>query len=324
MANIQDMISVVVPVYNVEQYLERCIQSVLRQTYRNLELVLIDDGSPDNSGMICDKYALDDCRVMVVHKENGGVSDARNEGLKLSKEWILFLDADDFLVDDYALEQLMYRVKNNIECDVVMFQTMTSKGGELKLRLPVIDQCELLSVKVAVESKKVRGEVWSYLFRADRVNKHAISFPSKVRISEDQAFVYSYMSYCQNILFVPINVIAYFQDNEQSSHALNNANQDAYHHIDAMNYLQQHVNHSMYRIGMGERMAMMHLYLLYLLTEISSSTTRNEVVKYFNENIKFRTFYIWNNKGLLVITSHINIRMALWVKKRLDKIRGLK
>ena len=91
-------ISVIVPVYNTEKYLDRCIQSILAQTYTDFELLLVDDGSTDSSGAICDKYAEQDSRVRVFHKENGGVSSARNQGLDNAKgEWITFVDSDDWV-----------------------------------------------------------------------------------------------------------------------------------------------------------------------------------------------------------------------------------
>lgn len=96
-----DLISVIVPVYNVEKYLHKCINSILNQTYKNLEIILIDDGSTDNSGKICDEYALKDNRIKVIHKENGGLSSARNAGLDIcSGDYIGFVDSDDYIAED--------------------------------------------------------------------------------------------------------------------------------------------------------------------------------------------------------------------------------
>ena len=85
-----DLISVVVPVYKVEKYLDRCINSIINQTYQNLEIILVDDGSPDNSGAICDEYAVKDSRIKVIHKKNGGLSDARNAGIEVASGKISF------------------------------------------------------------------------------------------------------------------------------------------------------------------------------------------------------------------------------------------
>ncbi len=91
-----DKISIIVPVYNVEKYLKECIESILSQTYKNIEIILIDDGSTDNSGKICDEYLKKDSRVKVIHKENGGLSDARNTGIEIaSGKYIGFVDSDD-------------------------------------------------------------------------------------------------------------------------------------------------------------------------------------------------------------------------------------
>ncbi|MCR8685715.1 glycosyltransferase family 2 protein, partial [Campylobacter ureolyticus] len=95
-----------VPVYNVEKYLKKCIQSIINQTYKNLEIILVDDGSSDNSGKICDEFAQKDNRIKVIHKTNGGLSDARNAGLDgMSGEWVSFVDSDDF-ISPYYVENL--------------------------------------------------------------------------------------------------------------------------------------------------------------------------------------------------------------------------
>ena len=112
-------ISVIVPVYNTEKYLRRCIDSVLAQTYQDFELLLIDDGSKDSSGAICDEYAAKDARVRVFHKENGGVSDTRNYGLNLAQgKYLMFLDSDDFWLQDDVLEVLIEKAKEN-DLDII-------------------------------------------------------------------------------------------------------------------------------------------------------------------------------------------------------------
>ncbi|MBQ8680482.1 MAG: glycosyltransferase family 2 protein, partial [Treponema sp.] len=98
----QPLISVIVPVYNVEKYLPQCLDSIKNQTYKNLEIILIDDGSTDSSGVICDKVALIDKRIRVFHKENGGLSDARNYGIDKAKgSWLTFIDSDDYISSNY-------------------------------------------------------------------------------------------------------------------------------------------------------------------------------------------------------------------------------
>lgn len=115
------IVSVIVPVYKVEKYLNRAVDSILNQTYRDLEIILVDDGSPDNSGNICDVYAMIDSRVKVIHKNNGGLSSARNVGLdKATGKYIFFLDSDDF-IQPHTIERLL-SVAEKEKCDIVQCQ----------------------------------------------------------------------------------------------------------------------------------------------------------------------------------------------------------
>ena len=96
------LVSVIVPVYNVDRYLGRCIKSIMQQSYRNLEIILVDDGSPDNCPKKCDEYEKKDTRIKVIHKENGGLSDARNKGIDIAQgTYITFIDSDDFVKENY-------------------------------------------------------------------------------------------------------------------------------------------------------------------------------------------------------------------------------
>ena len=119
------LISVIVPIYKVEKYLDRCVESLINQTYKNLEIILVDDGSPDNSPAMCDNYAKKDSRIKVVHKKNGGLSDASNVGMSVATgEFISFIDSDDYVSDDFfeVLYNTMITEKSDIvECSVVKF-----------------------------------------------------------------------------------------------------------------------------------------------------------------------------------------------------------
>lgn len=125
----KDKISVVVPIYNVEKYLDKCVESIVGQTYRNLEIILVDDGSTDCSGIMCDTWAEKDNRICVIHKENGGLSDARNKGIDIATgKWIGFVDSDDY-IDATMFEKLYYAcVDNNCHISSCGFKRVFDKG----------------------------------------------------------------------------------------------------------------------------------------------------------------------------------------------------
>lgn len=115
----EDLISIIVPVYNVEEFLNQCIKSVLDQSYKKLEIILVDDGSTDRSGKICDRYQMMDARIKVIHKENGGLSDARNTGLRLAKgKYYSFIDSDDYISSE--MMQTMFDSLKRNQCDIAV------------------------------------------------------------------------------------------------------------------------------------------------------------------------------------------------------------
>lgn len=142
-----DLISVVVPVYKVEKYINRCVDSILRQTYTNIEIILVDDGSPDRCGEICDEYKKKDSRISVIHKENGGLSDARNAGTLTAKgTYITYIDSDDWVADEYI--EILYSAikKNNCSLSVCGFIKVSDYKtiGVIKDKLTIFNNVEAL------------------------------------------------------------------------------------------------------------------------------------------------------------------------------------
>ena len=170
------LISVIVPVYNTEKYLDRCIQSILGQTYSNIELLLIDDGSTDSSGEICDKYAQQDSRVRVFHKENGGASAARNMGLdKANGSWIAFVDSDDWIDPEMYSEMYSLAVAESVDavyCDIAFedaeAQSVISYNNKFEdhqlmyeclepINVVYFSMCNKLIAKKVFEFNKIRA-----------------------------------------------------------------------------------------------------------------------------------------------------------------------
>ena len=146
-------ISVIIPVYNVEKYLKRCLDSVINQTYKNLEIILIDDGSTDKSGNICDEYAAKDKRIIVIHKENGGLSDARNKGLDIcTGDYISFIDSDDWIENGFY-EYVVNNVKDN---DLLIFDYYITNGKNSKWIKYKNTEVELSKEKCLIELAKAK------------------------------------------------------------------------------------------------------------------------------------------------------------------------
>lgn len=172
------LISVIVPVYKVEKYLNRCIDSIIKQTYHNLEIILVDDGSPDNSGKICDEYAKKDKRIKVIHKQNGGLSDARNCALDIATgDYIGFVDSDDYIKED--MFETLYNLCEEKEADIsiISFYEMIEDriievrdSGELQ----ILDKIE--AIKELLLDTKIQSYAWNKLFKKELFTN--IRFPT--------------------------------------------------------------------------------------------------------------------------------------------------
>lgn len=204
-------ISVIVPIYNTEPYLNKCIDSIIDQTYRNLEIILVDDGSTDRSGEICDAYAKADKRVKVIHKRNGGLSSARNSGLGIAKgKYIGFVDSDDYVAAD-MYELLITCLDNDV--DIVTcgsYHVYPPKIRMPKRKILCAHTKMKYSTEQAVE-ELLKGELFSYgvcekLFRKELFN--GIRFP-KGRISEDLPVTYALFKKSRNV--VNIGQAKYYQ-----------------------------------------------------------------------------------------------------------------
>ena len=196
-------ISVIVPVYNVEQYLCRCIDSILAQSFPDFELLLIDDGSKDHSGEICDEYAQKDERVRVFHKENGGVSSARNLGLDNAKgEWISFVDADDWVEEDY-LKNLQNTDEKEIDLVECGYYNV-SKNGEIEVLPTFKDKdAKLYLKKLFSYAPFYEGYLWVKLFKRSIIGKENLRFDINLHYNEDRVFIAKYLNFCKNIKTLP-------------------------------------------------------------------------------------------------------------------------
>lgn len=211
MKNFNELISVIVPVYKVEDYLKRCVDSILNQTYENFELILVDDGSPDNCGQMCDIYAELDARIRVVHKENGGLSDARNAGLKVcTGDYIVFIDSDDW-ISKYYLEQLYCILKSTgsdvVECEVIKTDKMIMEDENLPdAQYSEYNTEEALSL--LIQDKCFHQYVWNKIYRKSVIED--IWF-EKGKTNEDEFWTYQVFGKSQKITKMNFELYYYFQ-----------------------------------------------------------------------------------------------------------------
>ncbi|OBS13152.1 hypothetical protein ATE49_13890 [Elizabethkingia miricola] len=188
----KDLISIIIPIYKVEKYIRKCVQSVLQQNYTSIELILVDDGSPDNCPEICDELALTDSRIKVIHKENGGLSDARNIGIKAaSGEYIMFLDSDDYWEGKDFLNNLISRVQLALQPDIILYGTYDvseNNGSKRKSRgdynTNEIRKSRDNAIKSLFETGEFPGSAWVVAINKEFLLKNNLFFIKGIK-SED-------------------------------------------------------------------------------------------------------------------------------------------
>ena len=208
-------ISVIIPVYNVEKYLRQCLESIIEQTFRDFEVVLIDDGSKDSSGLICEEYTIKDSRFKTIHKENGGVSSARNEGIKASQgEWLYFCDSDDVVNKD-GLRIFFENISKEKDIDLVVASFDIVKDNKIQQKSRIqedvyfqpVDYAKILFTSY---NREYQGYLWCKLFKAEIIKRNNLFFDTKVFYNEDRLFITEYLTKTErNVLYTPMPVYKY-------------------------------------------------------------------------------------------------------------------
>lgn len=219
------LVSIIVPVYKVEKYLKRCVDSLINQTLRDIEIILVDDGSPDNSGEICDSLQEKDCRIKVIHKTNGGLSSARNAGIKIAQgQYIGFVDSDD----DVALDmyEKMYIVAKRENVDFVMsdYQRICADGTYYLKTLDIpAGLYEKNQIRRMIFPNLIMGENIEYgpllsvchcLYRTDFLYQNNLYFDEEVRWSEDNIFSAIAGYYCERFYYMKGEGLYHYYQNE--------------------------------------------------------------------------------------------------------------
>lgn len=272
--------SIIVPVYNTEQFLDKCVSSILAQTYNDFELILVDDGSTDNSPNMCDIYAEKDFRIKVIHKKNGGVSSARNCGIDAAKgTYIWFVDSDDY-IEPFSLQRL-FEVQNSHNAELYVFNNRSV--------------CELSTENINDFFRKyyftyaLGFEPWNKLYKRDIIKANNLQFDTQEKIGEDLLFNINYYkaifsSGVKDIYFVGED---YYHYVERDNSAMNTSSKDR---IYQQLRLFDKILKSMSGVLSEENLS--YLFILHLLSGIGQSAQGGLSSKEFAE-IDFSKYHKW-------------------------------
>lgn len=206
-----DLISVIIPVYKVEDYLSRCVSSILGQTYRNLEIILVDDGSPDRCGEMCDDFAKMDDRIKVIHKNNGGLSDARNAGIEIAKgEYLTFLDSDDWVHREYI--ERLYQLLITSKSDIAVCNFIRTSNENIVVEPSKVEIYEFSNIE-ALEHLTGKFYVqlvvsWGKIYHKDLFKE--IRYPLG-KIHEDEYVAHQLLYKARKIVFTTEQMLYYWQ-----------------------------------------------------------------------------------------------------------------
>lgn len=334
------LISVIVPVYNAEKYLKECLDSIINQTYRNLEIILVNDGSLDKSGDICDEYARNDNRVKVIHRENAGVSVARNTGIDASTgDFIAFVDSDDYLTDT-MLQKLYDKIDNN-DISVCRFayeycdKTVYYQEDNLLLFTKKPYYFEYImadkynkSYPDRIICDKIFGSVCRTLFKRNIILNNNIRFTKGMKIAEDRLFLLEYCSYCNKAGLVDEYLYHYRADVENSATSVFKKYQENLHIAQKLSTQRQ-----LELIEKNDKLTKKEKKRLniYLKSKMCYTVVLNEILYnindyeqklkeifadlFFSKSIKFS--HIWcmhsvYNTPLKTMVLYIMIKLKLW------------
>lgn len=227
-----ELISIIVPIYKVEEYLSRCVDSIISQTYQNIEVILVNDGSPDNCGLICDAYSEEDKRIKTIHKTNGGLSDARNAGLKIAKgDLITFIDSDDWIKPNYIEE--LYKLQHKTKADIVISNFKKVSNDDSKILEKKNEVYQFSGIEALTQKYEFNNfgtqlvTAWGNLYKKRLF--YDIVFPVG-RIHEDEFVTYKLLYKSKKVTLTSAELLYYWQRDDSIMGAKNiNVN----HRVDA-------------------------------------------------------------------------------------------
>lgn len=207
-------ISVIIPIYNVDKYLSRCIESIISQSYKELEIILVNDGSTDKSGEICDEYSLKDKRIKVIHKENGGLSDARNKGIEQSTgKYIAFVDSDDYILEDVYEIAINHLENNNLDILCTNGYRGISKESSRPIYNDRLDENIYTGIEYMVKcisNKQYLATVWLNIYKRKNIIENKILFEKGI-LHEDEDWLPRVLINCNRVKYIEYKSYMYIE-----------------------------------------------------------------------------------------------------------------
>lgn len=324
-----ETVSVIVPIYKVEKDLERCIQSLVNQTYRNIEIILVDDGSPDNCGNICDAYANKDARIIVLHKKNGGLSDARNTGVKKATgDYILFVDSDDYIHETTVQKTLEEAVRH--DADIILFDYVEVRGEEYIPKICGFTERVPMTLRQTPELLFAPPSACNRLFKSSFYYQQKLEFP-KGRHYEDLSTTPKFLLKAAKIIYIP-EMLYYYVIREESimgSKDFQKNYTDRTAVIDELiEYYKEQGAYEIYKVQL-EYIAFLNAYFTPL-REIILCDYNNPAISKFRQYIKTRFPDYRSNPYLTRLTKkerwHLSVieSKQYWLMALLSKARQMK
>lgn len=314
------MISVIVPIYNVEKYIRRCVDSIVSQTYKDLEIILVDDGSPDGCPQICDEYAAKDSRIKVIHKKNGGLSDARNTGIEIAKgDFIGFVDGDDYILPE--MYEVLYKacVKHNVDIAMCGRRVIDEKNTIIKYEFCMSSQI-VLSAQEAVASlltfQKCDSAAWDKLYKKSLFS--SVRYPVGVHY-EDQNVTSKLLYYAGEVCHVGQALYVYMR--REGSITNSSFNEHSIDEVKQGELLRQFVDEKYPDL---RKESLFFLYYKIGFPLLSASQCQNPELKQYMEEVyeysKRYFFYVMCGKvtfkhKLWFCKNFVTLRLKLWIWK---------
>lgn len=304
----EELVSVIIPIYNVEKYLKKSVESVINQTYSNLEIILVDDGSTDLSYKLCEELKNEDTRIVVIHKENGGLSDARNKGIDIATgKYLFFLDSDDYIEKNTI--EILYNTLKTDGTDMVIFNFIKIfDTGEIIQENTNINSHEIVDANVLLK-RIVQDKYWRYVPAWNKLYKKEIwtslRFP-KGKLHEDEFVIHKVLDKCERISIIPNKLLYYVQ---RSGSIMNNISDKNRIHItmafvERTNFYLEH--------GMEKQASKMFLNTIdrYIYKIDVSNVEKNNELKQ-----EIKKIYKKINKKNIGLKSNIKVFLAIYFEK---------